>query len=67
MPTLPQTGAPHQWVEVDWAAALEADMQVVVRQAIEHIVDAELTHCSARAMRGTRRGWGIGTGPRCGR
>ena len=43
MPTLPQTGAPHKLAEVDWAAALEADMQVVVRHAIEHIVDAELT------------------------
>ena len=38
-----QTGAPHKLAEVDWAAALEADMLVVVRQAIEHIVNAELT------------------------
>ena len=43
MPTLPQNGAPHKLAAVDWAAALEADMLVVVRQAIEHIVNAELT------------------------
>ena len=43
MPTLPQNVAPHKLAEVDWAAALEADMLVVVRQAIEHIVNAELT------------------------
>jgi putative transposase len=52
MPTLPQTGAPHKLAEGDWAAALEADMQVVVRQAIEHIVDAELT-----ALLGPRYAW----------
>jgi transposase-like protein len=40
MPTLPQEGAPHELAEVDWAAALEADMLVVVRHAIEHIVNA---------------------------
>ena len=34
------------------AAALEADMQVVVRRAIEHIVDAELT-----ALLGPRYAW----------
>ena len=52
MPTLPQTGAPHKLAEGDWAAALEADMQVVVRRAIEHIVDAELT-----ALLGPRYAW----------
>jgi putative transposase len=52
MPTLPQKGAPHKLAEVDWAAALEADMQVVVRRAIEHIVDAELT-----ALLGPRYAW----------
>ena len=34
MPTLPQKGAPHKLAEVDWAAALEADMQVVVRNVL---------------------------------
>ena len=43
MPTLPQEGAAHKLAEVDWAAALEADMLVVVRHGIEHIVNAELT------------------------
>ena len=62
MPTLPQEGAPHKLAEVDWAAALEADMLVVVRQAIEQ----SSPPCSARAMHGTRRGWGTATGPRCG-
>ena len=52
MPTLPQTGAPHKLAEGDWAAALETNMQVVVRQAIEHIVDAELT-----ALLGPRYAW----------
>jgi transposase-like protein len=52
MPTLPQTGAPHKLAEGDWAAALEADMQAVVRRAIEHIVDAELT-----ALLGPRYAW----------
>ena len=63
MPTLPQTGAPHKLAEVDWAAALEADMLVVVRQAIERIVDAELTaggdsarpRCRIAACRGRSR------------
>jgi len=59
MPTLPQNGAPHKLAEVDWAAALEADMLVVVRRSSPR--------CSARAMRGTRRGWDTATGPRCGR
>jgi putative transposase len=52
MPTLPQTRAPHKLAEVDWAAALEADMLVVVRHAIEHIVGAELT-----ALLGPRYAW----------
>jgi len=43
MPTLPQAGAPHKRAEVDWAAALEADRRIVVRRAIEHIVEGELT------------------------
>jgi hypothetical protein len=42
MPTLPQTGAPHKLAEVDWAAALEADMLMVVRHAIERVVTTEL-------------------------
>ena len=42
----------RRYAEVDWAAALEADMQVVARQAIEHIVDAELT-----ALLGPRYAW----------
>ena len=52
MPTLPQTGAPHKLAEVDWAAALEADMRVVVRHAIEHVVNAELS-----ALLGPRYAW----------
>ena len=52
MPTLPQTGAPHKLAEGDWAAALEADMQFVVRRAHWHIVDAELT-----ALLGPRYAW----------
>lgn len=52
MPTLPQKGAPHKLAEVDWVAALETDMPVVVRQAIEHVVDAELT-----ALLGPRNEW----------
>src|SRR3989442_9048715 len=52
MPTLPQTGAPHKVAEVDWAVALEADMRIVVRKAIEHIVDGELT-----ALLGPRYAW----------
>ena len=67
MPTLPQNGAPHQLAEVDWAAALEADMLVVVRQAIEHIVNAELTALLGPRYAWTRRGWDTATGPRCGR
>jgi len=68
MPTLPQEGAPHKLAEVDWAAALEADMLVVVRQAIEHIVNAEAHRVAGpRAMRETRRGWGTARGPRWGR
>ena len=57
MPTLPQTGAAHKLAEVDWAAALEADMLVVVRQAIEQ----SSPPCSARAMHGTRVGYRHGT------
>jgi hypothetical protein len=49
---LPQNGAAHKRAEVDWAAALEADMLVGVRQTIEHIVNAELT-----ALLGPRYAW----------
>jgi len=42
MPTLPQKAAADKPADRDWAAALQADMLNVVRQAIEHLVGAEL-------------------------
>jgi transposase-like protein len=42
MPTLPQKTAVDKPAEIDWAAALQAEMRTVVRQAIEHLVGAEL-------------------------
>lgn len=42
MPTLPQKAVADKPADSDWAAALQADMLTVVRQAIEHLVDAEL-------------------------
>ena len=42
MPTLPQKTAGDKPADIDWAAALQADMRTVVRQAIEHLVGAEL-------------------------
>jgi putative transposase len=42
MPTLPQKPAGNKPADIDWAAALQADMLSVVRQAIEHLVGAEL-------------------------
>jgi putative transposase len=42
MPTLPQKTAADKPADIDWAAALQADMLTVVRQAIEHLVGAEL-------------------------
>ena len=42
MPTLPQKAAADKPAEIDWAAALQAEMRTVVRQAIEHLVGAEL-------------------------
>ena len=42
MPTLPQKAAADKPGEVDWAVALQAEMLTVVRQAIEHLVGAEL-------------------------
>ena len=42
MPTLPQKTAVDKAVEIDWAAALQTEMRTVVRQAIEHLVGAEL-------------------------
>lgn len=43
MPTLPQKAAADKPADRDWAAALQAEMLIVVRQAIEHLVGAELT------------------------
>jgi putative transposase len=43
MPTLPQKTAVDKPADIDWAAALQAEMRTVVRQAIEHLVGAELT------------------------
>jgi len=42
MPMLPQKAAADKPADIDWAAALQADMLSVVRQAIEHLVGAEL-------------------------
>jgi putative transposase len=42
MPTLPQKAAGDKPADIDWGAALQADMRTVVRQAIEHLVGAEL-------------------------
>ena len=42
MPTLPQKAAADKPPDIDWAAALQAEMRTVVRQAIEHLVGAEL-------------------------
>jgi putative transposase len=42
MPTLPQKTGADKPAERDWAAALQAEMLTVVRQAIEHLVGAEL-------------------------
>jgi putative transposase len=42
MPTLPQKPAGNKPADIDWAATLQADMLSVVRQAIEHLVGAEL-------------------------
>ncbi len=42
MPTLPQKAAADKPADRDWAAALQAEMLTVVRQAIEHRVGAEL-------------------------
>ena len=42
MPTLPQKTAADKPADIDWAAALQAEMLTVVRQAIEHLVGAEL-------------------------
>ena len=41
MPTLPQKAAADKPADLDWAAALQAEMLTVVRQAIEHLVGAE--------------------------
>jgi putative transposase len=43
MPTLPQKAAADKPADIDWAAALQAELRTVVRQAIEHLVGAELT------------------------
>lgn len=42
MPTLPQKTAADKPADIDWAAALQVEMRTVVRQAIEHLVGAEL-------------------------
>jgi len=42
MPALPQRTAVDKPADIDWAATLQADMRTVVRQAIEHLVGAEL-------------------------
>ena len=42
MPTLPQKAAADKPADIDWATALQAEMRTVVRQAIEHLVGAEL-------------------------
>jgi transposase-like protein len=42
MPTLPQKTAADKPADQDWAVALQAEMLSVVRQAIEHLVGAEL-------------------------
>lgn len=42
MPTLPQKAAADKPADREWAAALQAEMLTVVRQAIEHLVGAEL-------------------------
>ena len=42
MPTLPQKAAAEKPADIDWAAALQAEMLSVVRQAIEYLVGAEL-------------------------
>jgi transposase-like protein len=42
MPTLPQKAAADKPADQDWAAALQAEMLTVVRQAIEHLIGAEL-------------------------
>src|SRR5262245_40832547 len=42
MPTLPQKAAADKPAERDWAAALQVEMLTVVRQAIEHLIGAEL-------------------------
>jgi putative transposase len=42
MPTLPQKTAGDKPADIDWAAALQADMRTVVRQAIEHLIGDEL-------------------------
>jgi transposase-like protein len=42
MPTLPQKTAADKPADIDWAAALQVEMLTVVRQAIEHLVGAEL-------------------------
>ncbi len=42
MPTLPQKAAADKPADRDWAAALQTEMRTVVRQAIEHLVGAEL-------------------------
>ena len=42
MPTLPQKTAADKPADQDWAVALQAEMLRVVRQAIEHLVGAEL-------------------------
>jgi putative transposase len=62
MPTLPQKAAADKPGEVDWAAALQAEMLTVVRQAIEHLVGAELAavlgppYARAEARVGYRHG-----------
>ena len=43
MPTLPQKAVANKPADLDWAAALQAEMLTVVRQAIEHLVGRELT------------------------
>jgi putative transposase len=62
MPTLPQKAVADKPGEVDWAVALQAEMLTVVRQAIEHLVGAELAavlgppYARAEARVGYRHG-----------
>jgi hypothetical protein len=67
MPTLPQKAAADKPADIDWVAALQAEMRTVVRQAIEHLVSAELTAVLGPPYaRGRARvGCGRSTRPSC--